>query len=146
MKKYCLTKCFKKKLSTGLENTIGTIIVILVVIATVSLFSLIMFGIGYTFQYFGLFIDAKNPIELGIAITFGLTFIGFIIYGTYNFIKYISKGTYNFIIHRIEGEKFECSIFEECKIEPDDKIDEDELSQSIEEEYFNPARYTNEKI
>ena len=119
MKKYCLTKCFKKKLSKLQEVIIATIILLGIILIALVIISILFYGIGYGIQYLGYWTD-KDMFDIGIITTLIIGVISFAVYWGYIFIKEASKSLYIFTINRIEGEKFECSIFEECKEELDD--------------------------
>ena len=134
MKRYCLTECFKKKLSKVQEILLAITIVIAVVIAGLIALTAILYGIGYIAQTVFGYWFGNSPVDTGIGILVILLIISFITYWGYIFTKFLSKAIYHFTKDRIEGEKFECSIFEECKEElEEENIEDIENIKDIEE-------------
>ena len=118
-KKYCLTKCFKRKLSKGWENTIQIIAIFGIIIAGLFAIGVIFYGIGYiAVEWLNFELkDKLSYIELGMMLTVSGITLSVIFYWLYKFASSISKSTVSFIKHRYEGDPFECSIFEECEDE-----------------------------
>ncbi len=117
MKNYCLTDCFKRKLSKGWENTIEILTIAGIVILGIIILAGLFTAIGYiAAEYFNIKIPSTgNYTTLGIALSAIGIFIGFLGYWLYRFAFFTSKKTTAFIKDRYEGKKFKCSIFEECK-------------------------------
>ncbi len=122
MRHYCLTDCFKRKLSKGWENTITISTVLGVIILGLIIFTGIFTGIGYiAVEYldFELTKDGSYA-TLGILLTTVIGIIILLVYWLFKFAFFTSKKTTAFIKDRYEGKEFECSIFEECKDELDE--------------------------
>ena len=122
MKKYCLTKCFKRKLSKGWENTIEVSIIMGIVILGLIIIGIIFTGIGYAaVEWLGFDLPEKASYgELGFFITVMTAAASWTSYYLFKFAMFSSKKTSSFIKDRYEGKEFECQIFEECKTEPDE--------------------------
>ncbi len=121
MKKYCLTKCFKRKLSRGWINTINTTLIIATAIIGLLILAAIFYAIGYiavNFLWFELPKESSYG-ELGILLSAVTAVISWFIYWITKAAIYLSKSTTHFIKDRYEGKEFECNIFEECKEEKD---------------------------
>lgn len=124
MKKYCLTQCFKRKISNGLELTIDIILNILIVIAIFIGTIIIGLLLGLLIQVIALFafdiyIFHVFPLEVGaifmggIFVTIMLSIVAYgLISKIYRGIFYVSK---NLVMNAIAPEQAECRIFEECK-------------------------------
>ncbi len=121
MKHYCLTDCFKRKLSKGWENTIEIFMIIGVVLIGIAILMGIFTGVGYIAVEYLEFEIPKNGnyTTLGIGVTTLLGVAIFLLYWLFNFAFFTSKRTTSFIKDRYEGKEFECQIFEECKTEKD---------------------------
>lgn len=121
MKKYCLTECFKRKMSKRwqLAIEVGTAIgmTFLVVIAGAAISAGTGFIMIFLDQYFlwGMEWQMKNMVSLGFLFLL-LTFLGTVgLYLVYEKLSPLPKKITKFVKDRYEGEPFECSIFEECK-------------------------------
>ncbi len=121
MKHYCLTDCFKRKLSKGWENTIEILTIAGIIILGLIILAGIFTGIGYiAVEYLGFKIpDKGNYTTLGLILSTAVGIIGLLGYWLFQFAFFTSKKTTAFIKDRYEGKEFECSIFEECKTEKD---------------------------
>ena len=126
MKKYCLTDCFKKKLSTGKRITIelltGFSVAVIVIIGVLALFTIVGIATQFITQAAGsaVAIFAYNPVMLGILIltVLAITIAAVII--IYVASKFIIKILYVLIKAAITGKLAPskgCQIFQECKEE-----------------------------
>jgi len=116
-KKYCLTECFKRKMSDRFKSVItflsiaGTLILLMVIVAAIS------WVVGYVAVWTG-FITLGDNLDyatLGLSlITMGLV-LGAVLYWIIKLSVATGKTVGSFAKKRYEGEPFECSIFEECK-------------------------------
>ena len=122
MKRYCLTQCFKRKLS----NIWDIIFQISLVIGIFIIGAIVLFGlfwiIGYIAIYFGIELPKDLTItELGTIILIGIATLSWVSWMLFLIGRYIFNKTYDFAIARYEGNPYECNIFEECKAEPEDE-------------------------
>ena len=119
MKKYCLTPCFKRKMSNLLENIVTYIVVFIVLFAFLFAISLLSYGVGWVVHYFGFRLDMKT-LDLGFS-TIGVTFlISWFIYTVAKALAKVTTWTTKAIIDKYENKDTVCHIFEECKEEKDD--------------------------
>ncbi len=121
MKHYCLTDCFKRKLSKGWKDTIEVSMIVGVIAIGLIVLIGIFTGIGYiAIEYMGMETkDNPSYAEIGLLISIAVFTIGWIFYWLIKFAFFTSKKTSTFIKDRYEGKEFECQIFEECKTEKD---------------------------
>lgn len=115
MKKYCLTDCFKRKMSTFWKKVFAAIVIIAVVMAGLGVVLSIGYIIGYIFQYFGYFLK-KGTFDVGMSIIVLALIGGTVTWWTYKGLSIIGKSIYKIGVERYEG-TYKCSIFEECKEE-----------------------------
>ena len=115
-KKYCLTSCFKRKMSDFWKNILALLLILGVILGIILSIMAIGYVLGTITQYFGFFIN-KETLDVGMSILLASIFIGFVLYQLFLFGRYIYKGAYNFAVRRYEGDPFECSVFEECEDE-----------------------------
>jgi len=113
MKKYCLTDCFKRKMSSFWKEVLATTIIISVIAAFVAVITGIGWVIGFAVQHFGYLLD-KETLDVGMSILGLLIVLGTIAYWTYKMLAFIGKGLYGFAVAKYEG-THKCNIFEECK-------------------------------
>lgn len=118
MKKYCLTDCFKRKMSKFWKDSIQVIAIILLIIFLIVAISGIFYVIGLGFHYFG-FITDKEPFETGAMMSMAIGFFVWALHYAYLGIKTSSRVIRDVIVGRYEG-TYKCKIFEECKEDKDD--------------------------
>lgn len=119
MQKYCLTDCFKRKMSKGLDTTLQILITILVIIVILVISGLVFGAIGWIAVFFGMELPKDGYVALGFTLMIVAGIIAVGIYWLFIFGKKIYNSTYNFAKKRYEGEPYKCSIFEKCKEEPE---------------------------
>jgi len=126
MKKYCLTDCFKEKLSAG-KKTMIEIISVATVVIIVLIGGTIVFGLlGFTIQGIYYLVNGNligyiftGFIEAGFVSSVGTGLVGvflhLIIIGIKNFVYKPIKALVTNTIETDSWSGKECSIFEECK-------------------------------
>ena len=116
MKRYCLTSCFKHKMSTLWENIIMFIVVFFVLLILLFAIGALSYAIGWIIHYFGFKLDIKAA-DLGLS-TIGISFIiGWLIYTIAKVLAKVTTWTTKVIIDRYKDKETVCHIFEECKKE-----------------------------
>ena len=119
MKKYCLTPCFKRKMSKLWKNVTMFIVIFFVLLALLVAVGALSYGIGWTIHYFGFKLDISAA-DLGLS-TIGITFvISWLIYTVAKALAKATTWTTKAIIDRYENKDTVCHIFEECKDEEDE--------------------------
>lgn len=112
MKRYCLTQCFKRKMSERWDTTVQWVIVILLSIA----FTVILAGIGWIAVFLGISLpDGSDYLELGFMLTISTVVTSGGLYVGYLWVKSLARSASKFVRERYEGEPYQCSIFEECR-------------------------------
>lgn len=114
MKKYCLTRCFKKKLSTFWDTVLQIALGILIV----AVFVIVVLGIGFllglVIQFFGAGLN-HSALDVGMSSIGLFIFGGTILYFISKVLYRLWKAIYTMSIQRYEG-TYKCNIFEECGI------------------------------
>ena len=117
MQKYCLTDCFKKKMSKGWQEVLLILVLALMVCFVAALVVGLGYLIGITAHWFGYGLD-RTEWDLGgsAIIIIGLTSaIGVFVY---DFVKNITKS----LIKKYNN-RGQCHIFEKCKEEENNEHD-----------------------
>lgn len=113
MKKYCLTDCFKKKMSNAVEMITAIVIGILFTIIAITALTGIAYCVGYSVHWLGFALD-KKTIDLGYGTIFMFIVGSALVYWIAKMLAMTTLGTTKFIKERYEGTA-QCTIFEECK-------------------------------
>ena len=122
MKKYCLTTCFKRKMSKTAENVIAVVFGITMMVVVVLLYSAIAYGVGWSLHSFGLFTDNKNLIDLGTSAIWGFALIVLVSYAIQQMIFFVSKMFARMVSDKYNSKHPVCKMFEECKKEGDEDV------------------------
>ena len=132
MKRYCLTKCAKQKLSKAKENAITVLSVALAILTVFAVGAGFLVLLGYIVEYLlciGWFPAPNTPFKnIFYAGGYGIVWImltGLILYGSFHIIKWfykLFKSIGTSVVHRMDPSYESCKLFEECKDEKDEYI------------------------
>ena len=117
MKKYCLTDCFKRKMSTGFKNTIEVLTTLGILFGGIALAAGIAAGLGYFLVEIVHWAEMPKDgsyMGLGTAIIMIAGISSIALYHLYKIGRNVSKKVSSFAKERYEGKPYKCSIFEEC--------------------------------
>jgi len=117
MKKYCLTDCFKRKMSKGFKDTIEVLTILGILFGGIALAGLFAAGLGYflvEIVHWAEMSEDGSYTELGTAIIMIAAIVSVALYHLYKIGRNVSKKVSSFAKERYEGKPYKCSIFEEC--------------------------------
>lgn len=115
MKRYCLTECFRKKISTTSKMFITLITTILVILIILTGIYALSYAVGFGMEFLIGPVGGLVPADLGIIIIFTTLFSIGILYVLSIILYGIIKAVSRFIINRYERRPIKCNVIEECK-------------------------------
>ncbi len=131
MKKYCLTKCAKRKLTKLQKGTISLLIFVAALLAFVAFFMMILAIIGLATNLIISLewipepaIPVENIFEsgvVGVGGIVGFSIVAYLIFISFKVIYSITIEIARFAKDRYEGRYEKCNLFEECE---DDEIED----------------------
>ena len=116
MKKYCLTSCFKRKMSDRWSSLLTILAVVGSLALTIAAIGAVSWGVGYVAVWSGFVTisDKMDYASLGLALLMAVIVIGWILFMAFKIAVATGTSVASFAKKRYEGEPFQCSIFEEC--------------------------------
>jgi len=123
MKKYCLTKCFKRNISALAEKIIDIVIVVVVITGLALAAVLGSSLVGIVVQLLALLANVWlfhiSPVAIGTTLLIALSLLyisrGLLHTALKTIFKWLFRTTKNLTLNIVAPEQAECRIFEECK-------------------------------
>jgi len=113
MRKVCLSKCFKRKMSNGLkifwQTIIGIIITLLIMVTVILLMAATGWGLSHIFE-----INPKGYSLAGLLFYLGLIAMYLVGFWLWKLHKHLTSSAFKFIREKYESTYDSCSIFEYC--------------------------------
>lgn len=121
MRKVCLSKCFKRKMSRTAEAIweaiIGIAIFFLLAIAVLSISG----GTGFLLSFIFPEIELRDYIPTGMSFYVGIGVLWWILFLLWKTYKFFTSKAFKFVKEKYENNPETCSIFEYCDEQEENK-------------------------
>jgi len=110
MKKYCFTKCFKKKIEKVFGPAFSFVLIVVITLFILGVLIGISYVTGCALHHYGIYLGGKDCYDTGVVVVLFVFFI----WSVYYYIVVPISGKISDLIHEMRNDNDDCKIIEEC--------------------------------